>query len=158
MDKYLLFHQLALEQKMNTMCNILAKRAVYRAIATGMGREGKQLLPSEDAAVFVNNRMLTRGVAKTVRRKVGKEHARNYLISAEGWTGEQFDEMDWNRLHRALGNKPEGYKTWLAKQYTDFCGTRVQVGYYNGNPNGDASCPNCGEREEAAHLCLPVPR
>ena len=28
------------------------------------------------------------------------------------------------------------------------------MGYFNGNPNGDARCPNCGEREEAAHLCL----
>jgi len=32
-----------------------------------MRREGKQLLPSEDAAVFVNNRKLTRDLAKTVR-------------------------------------------------------------------------------------------
>ena len=62
--------------------------------------------------------------------------------------------MKWNWLHGALGNKPEGYKTWLANQHTGFCGTRVQVGYYNGNPNCDVSCPNCGEREQAAHLCL----
>ena len=52
------------------------------------------------------------------------------------------------------GNKPEGYKTWLAKQHTGFCGTIFQVGYYNGNPNGDLSCPNCGEGEDASHLCL----
>ena len=42
----------------------------------------------------------------------------------------------------------------MAKQHTGFCGTRVQVGYYNGNPNGDLSCPNCGEREDASHLYL----
>ena len=52
LDKYLFFRQLTLEQKTNTRCNILAKRAVYRAIATGMGRGGKQLLPSEDSAVL----------------------------------------------------------------------------------------------------------
>ena len=27
-------------------------------------------------------------------------------------------------------------------------------GYYNSNLNDDASCPNCGERKEAAHLYL----
>ena len=75
-------------------------------------------------------------------------------MNEEGWTGEQFDEVDWTRLHGALGNTLEGYKTWLAKQHTGFCGTRVQVGYYNGNPNGDLSCPNCREREDASHLCL----
>ena len=56
MDKYLIFHQLTLEQKMNTRCDRLAKKAVHRAIATGMRREGKQLIPSEDTAVLVNNR------------------------------------------------------------------------------------------------------
>ena len=108
MDKYLIFCQLTLEQKVNTRCNILAKRAVHRAIATGMRREEKQMLPSEDAAVFVNNRKLTRDLAKTVRYEVGKEQIRNYLINQEGWTGKQFDEVEWNRLHGALGSKPEG--------------------------------------------------
>ena len=53
-----------------------------------------------------------------------------------------------------LGNTPEGYKTWLAKQHTGFCGIGVQMGYYNGNPKGDAICPSCGEGEEASHLYL----
>ena len=141
-DKYLFFHQLTLEQKMNTRYVILTKRVVHRAIATGTRREGKQLLPNEEAAVFVNNRKLTRDLAKTVRYKVGKKQARSYLINQEGWTGKQFGEVDRNRLHWALGNTPEGYKTWLAKQHTGFCGTRVQVGCYNRNPTGDASCPN----------------
>ena len=62
---------------MNTRCAILAKKAVHRAIATDMRREGKHLLPSEDTAVFINNRKLTRDLAKTVRYEVGKEQARN---------------------------------------------------------------------------------
>ena len=139
---------------MNTRYNRLTKKAVHRAIVTGMRREGKQLLHREDAAVFVGTRKLMRDIAKTVRYEVGKEHARNYLINQEGWTGKQFDEVDWDRLYGALGNKPEGYKTWLAKQHTGFCGTRVKVGYYNGNPDGNVRCLNCGEREESAHLCL----
>ena len=111
MDKYLLFHQLTLEQKINTRCNRLVKKAVHKAIATGTRREEKQLLPSKDATVFVNNRKLTRDLAKTVRYEVGKEQAHNYLINQDDLTGEQFDEVEWNRLHMALGNTPEGYKT-----------------------------------------------
>ena len=30
---------------------------------------------------------------------------------------------------------------------------RVQVGCYSGDPDADTSCPNCGDREDAAHLC-----
>ena len=59
MNKYLLFHQLTLEQKMNTRCDRLTKEEVHRAILTGMRREGKQLLTSEDTSVFVDNRKLT---------------------------------------------------------------------------------------------------
>ena len=145
MGKYLIFHQLTLEQKMNTRYDRLAKKAVYRVIVTDMRREGKHLLLREGAEVFIDNRKLMRDSAKTVSYEVGKEQALNYLMAQEDWTGQQFDEVDWNRLHGTLGIKPEGYKTWLAKQHTGFRGTRVQVGYYNGNPNGDVSCPNCGE-------------
>ena len=51
-----------------------------------MRREGKQLLPSEDAAVFGNNKKLTRDLAKTVRYERGKEHTRNCFTHQEGWT------------------------------------------------------------------------
>ena len=109
---------------MNTRCDRLAKTAVHRAIVIGMRIEW---LPHEDTAVFVDNRKLTRDLAKAVRYKVGKEQARNYLINQEGWTGKTIDEVDWNRLYGTLENKPEGYKIWLAKQHTGFCRTRVQV-------------------------------
>ena len=45
---------------------------MYRAIVTGIRRKGKQLLPSEDAAVFVDNGKLMRDLAKAVRYKVRK--------------------------------------------------------------------------------------
>ena len=60
---------------MNIICNSLAKTAVARAIRLGMRRYFRQLLPSEDAAVFVNNKKLTRDFEKTVRYEVGKEQA-----------------------------------------------------------------------------------
>ena len=108
MEKHLLWHKLTLEQNMTTRCVTLAKRAVHSALMTGMWTEGKQLLPRENAAVSVDNRNLTRDLEKAVRYKVGKEQARNYLISQEDWTGKQFDEVDWNRMYGALGNTPEG--------------------------------------------------
>ena len=93
---------------MNVMCNSLVRCAVSRTIRSDMRREGKQLLPSEDAAVFVNNRKLTRDLAKVVRYEVGKEKVCKYLTPQEGWTDDQFDKVDWNRLHIALGESLEG--------------------------------------------------
>ena len=66
---------------MNVMCVTLPSRAVSRAIQSDMKREGKQLLPREDEITFVNSINLTRDLAKTVQYEVGKENAREYLIS-----------------------------------------------------------------------------
>ena len=46
------------------MCDGLAKHAVARAIRTSMKREETQLLPSEDVAVFVNNKKITYDLVK----------------------------------------------------------------------------------------------
>ena len=57
-------------------------------------------------------------------------------------------------LDATLEKKPDMYKTWLSKQHTGFCGTRLQVSYYKGLNGEQAGCPNCGRTETAAHLCL----
>ena len=61
--------------------------------------------------VFINNMKLTKDLAKAVKYEVGKGKSRKYLTSQEGWMDKQFDKVDWDRLHGALENKPEGRKT-----------------------------------------------
>jgi hypothetical protein len=100
MDKYFLWQQLSSEQKMNVMCDKLVKHAVSKAIRSGMGREEKQMLPSEDTAVFVNNRKLTRYLENEVCCEVGREKACKCLTSQEGWTNENFIKVNWDRLHK----------------------------------------------------------
>ena len=82
------------------------------------------------------------------------EEARRFLTEEEGWTNSQFNEVDWYGLHLTLGGKTEGFKKWLSKQNSGFCGTRVMVGHYSGDQDADVTCPNCGCREEANHLCV----
>ena len=58
-----------------------------------------------------------------------------------------------------MDNKPDMYKVWLSKQHTGHCGTQAQVAYYSGLKEhkisaSDVSCPNCGMKETAAHLCV----
>jgi hypothetical protein len=45
MDKYLVWHQLSMEQKMNVICNNLKKCAVAREIRSGMRREKNSCSP-----------------------------------------------------------------------------------------------------------------
>ena len=106
---------------------------------------------------MVNGKKVTGDIAETVRFAKGMEETRNFLVKQQGWSNEQFDEVDWVSLHLALGNKADGYKTWLYKQHSGFCGTGVVVGHYSGEEEADVSCPNCGCRVTAEHLCVYVP-
>jgi hypothetical protein len=156
MDKYLLWHQLSLIQQLNCVCNTLAKQAVTSAMTQGYHDRPTQLLPKEDVAVLIWGNKITDDVSHPIRFHASKEVARLYLGNRKknSWPNEQFDKVDWEHLDLALKNKPDMYKIWRSKQNSGFCGTRVQVGLYSGNPWPDKRCPNCGRRETAAHLLL----
>ena len=104
--------------------------------------------------MFVRGKKLTSGLSRAIRLEASREKAREFLISECKLSPEQFDEVDWDLLDAALEKKPDGYKIWLSKQHTGFCGTRLQVSYYRGLRGKQAWCPNCGRTETAAHLCM----
>ncbi len=85
-----------------------------------------------------------------------KEVARKHLATCkkDKWSNKRFDAMNWEHLDLALKNKVDMYKMWQSKQYSGFCGMRVQVGHYSGELLPDKRCPNCGQRETSAHLML----
>ena len=89
------------------------------------------MLPGEDAAVFVRGKKLTSDLSKATRLEASRERAKDFLINECKWSSEQFNEIDWDMVDAALEKKPDGYKMWLSKQHTGFCGTRLQVlSYY----------------------------
>ena len=75
MDKYLLLTQMTLEQRMNYMCDKEANIAVERSILKTV-IEGKQLLPGEDAAVFIGDKKLTSDLSKAIRLETSREKAK----------------------------------------------------------------------------------
>jgi hypothetical protein len=82
--------------------------------------------------------------------------ARKYLATCkkDKWSNKSFNVVDWEHLGLALKNKGDLYKMWQSKQHSSFCGMRVQVGHYSGEPLLDEGYPNCGRLETAAHLML----
>ena len=157
MDQYLDDEQLTFEQRLNKLCDILAKEAVDLAIRLrrqGHRRQQPQLLPRESAAILVNGVKITGDIADAIRYARGYEEARVFLVEQRGWSERQFDVVDWKSLHLTLKDKPYGYRTWVSKQHTGFCGTRVMVKHYSGDEDADVGCPNCGCKEKADHLCV----
>ena len=62
----------------------------------------KQLLPFESVAVMNSGKKITGNIAETIRFAKGMEEARHFLVKEKGWSGEKFDEIDWNSLHCTL--------------------------------------------------------
>ena len=105
MDKYLLFTQMTLEQQMNYWCDKEANKAVERSIQHKFVTEGKQLLPGEDAAVFVGGKKLTSDLIIAVRLETSREKAKEFLINECKWSSEQFDGANWDLLDATLEKK-----------------------------------------------------
>ena len=95
-DKYLLFSKMTLEQQMNYVCDKEANKAVERNIQRKFSVNEKQLLPGEDAAVYVGGKKLTSNPSRVIRLEESKEKAKEFLINECKWTSEQFDEIDWD--------------------------------------------------------------
>jgi hypothetical protein len=129
MDDVRLWHQLILEQRLNCICDNLAKAAVQKSFTHNQIRTEKQTLPREGIAVFVGGEKMTSGMDKAVRYDISKQQARKFLTEeikpSKRWTDVQFDEVAWDWLDGTLASKPDGYTTWLSKQHTGFCGTRL---------------------------------
>ena len=157
MDDYLDDSQLTSEQHLNKRCNTLAKEAVNLAVklrSLGHLRKQLQLSLNESTAVLVGGVKIAGDVADAVRYAKGLEEAKTFLMKEMGWSEEKFDAVDWRNLHMTLKSKLNAYRTWLSKQHSGTCGTRVRVGYYSRDDDADVGCPNCGCEEKAEHLCV----
>ncbi len=155
MDDILKWTELSLEQQLNVKCDELAKTAAEEAIG-GISRRrhptDPQLLPHEHIAIYVDKYKQTTDPAESIRYSRSKQLAKQFLTTEIGWSSRQYDLVDWDNLHKCLKSKPEGFKTWLAKQHSNFCATRLQMQRWYGAE--DSSCPSCGSPDERAdHLC-----
>ena len=113
MDRYKLWRKLTLEQQLNCICNNLAKSAVHCSICVGF-RVKRYLLPLEDIAIVINGEKMTSNFDEEIRFDLSRRHARQFLTTglkaSKLWTKDQFDEVNWPMLHKALKGKKDGYK------------------------------------------------
>jgi hypothetical protein len=146
MDGMLRWEQLTLPQQLNCVWDTLAKCSVATAINHGYHDQPTQLLPKEDMALIIWGIKITGNISLHLCFQASKEVARRYLTSRarDKWSNNRFDAVDWEHLDLALKNKQDMYRIWRSKQHFGFCGTRVQVGRYLGDPFLDERCPNCG--------------
>lgn len=167
LDDHIAFDQLTAVQQLNVHCDLLAKQAVQDYITNPSDRAPEsQLLPREQAAVFVAGGKQTSDTANALRFALGmidvkKFFTRPVLIRNKsnkgglGWQGRRFDSIDWETLEAVLSSKPTSFGNWLAKQTVGVCATRGVMARNLGL--ADDRCPNClvgPERSTHLNHCL----
>ena len=118
MDKYLLYTQMTLEQQLKFEWDKEANKAVDRSIRHKFFTRENQLLPGEDAAVFVKGKKLTSDLNRAIRLEASGEKAKEFLINECKWSSEQFDEVNWDMLDAALE------KSQMATKYGSLSSTQ----------------------------------
>lgn len=159
------WQDLPLDQRLNVMCDTLAKQAIGRGLAyTAVNRITHPLsVPFEQASLIVNGNKLTSDVSGPVRFVLGKVEAERFYtrcvdiqdngvnVGGLGWSSEQFHLVDWESLHLCLNSRPDMFGIWLAKQCIGVCATRRNMARIN--REDDEVCPNCkAVRERSTHL------
>jgi len=166
-DEHFTWDELTLFQQLNVHCDLLAKQAIQDAISNPIQQVTEhQLLPREQAAIFVSGQKQTSDLAKSLRFALGLIDAKKFFtrpirlrnesnIGGLGWSSRRFDIIDWHTLTMVLESKPAMYGVWLAKQTVGVCATRRQMARNGGL--SDDRCPNCllgPERSSHLNLCL----
>ena len=146
------WEQLSLLERLNCICDNLAKTALLRGIAANdtVTREG-QRLPLEAASVFYDGDKLTGDCGEEIRFQIGKKRAREFYLTELDWKAATFDAVDWKARDHALSGTTDMFRIWLCKQCSSFCATGKNMGRWFGS---DATqCPNCRvDPEDAEHL------
>lgn len=140
------YQQLPRPTQLNCCMDIEAKGVIW-------GLEGEELppqdvFPLEPIAVFVGNEKMTSGSEDLLgfwcQRVVAKEvlaHEKVQVLDQN-----QFEEVWWPIVYKALNDVPRMFQIWACKQVTGVAGTNEMQARYT--PNHDKRCPSCGVEEE----------
>ncbi len=68
------------------------------------------MLPWEDVALFSRGKKLTSDIARRVQYNKGMHKAKEFLVTQQKWTEEQFNEVNWDWPIATMTNKEDMYK------------------------------------------------
>ena len=158
------FWKLSYQSQLNEYCDHWAKDAIREYIfdtskCIGSIDRDLQMLPLEEASVFIKGVKQTTDMAKGLREHIGRFDSKNYYKEEEIFDEETFESIDFKAVQMALSSKPKMYNLWYGKQCSGFYAT----GYWmkiRSQGKEDCRCPNCNQlQEDAAHLMVcPCPK
>jgi hypothetical protein len=151
-DRRKTYAQMTLLERLNCICDTLAKAAVHEGILSPPElTKARQRLPLELAAIYYKGSKISWECGAEIRFQAGRVAAHKFYLEELGWLAATFNCVDWEACDRSLASKPGMFKIWLFKQGSSFCATGKNLGRWFGELV--TCCSNCHcPQEDSSHL------
>ena len=134
----------SLPEVVNDMADELAKLAIKSAVETGQFIDSN--FPFERVKLVISGEKTSGKASQEVERHWGRKHAQHFFNKERIVDSENFDLIWWDGVEGAMHEFAKMYRVWITKHVSEFCGTRIQLSYWNENVS--PKCPCCGEADE----------
>ena len=181
LDEILRWDQLTPVQRLNVLCDSLAKRALLEAIGTQ--RFISSDFPFEQIRLKCGTQKYTGPPARDIYRWWGSRTARDYYHQRGKIHESHFHLIHWKCVGKTMKKFPKRFRNWVTKHVSGTCGCNhflakwrrrkkskrgreasqsttpdsVQVNPHwprRGAPKVTSKCPMCSERETTEHITL----
>ncbi len=142
------FEKLSRSSQLNCICDHLAKQRLIDGEAEPKG--GSQLFPLEPIGIFVGGEKLSSEAGPLLRFHAHRQLARSLFHRKKILSRDEFEEVDWELVHRTLHSVPRLFQVWASKHVLGIAGTMKFLAHQDGRK---PTCPSCRSCEETcAHI------
>ena len=151
LDEILRWDQLSLVQKLNVLCDSLAKRALMAAIVNRDFIDSG--FPFEDIVMMCGPSKVVSSPVKGIYQWWGYRVARDFFHSKKIIDKTHFDLIHWEGMGAAMKSFPVMFRRWITKHVSGFCGCNEHLAHYV--PDLSPKCSVCdAPRETTAHITV----
>ena len=151
LDEVLRWDQLTPIQRLNVLCDTLAKRALMAAIVNRHFIDNT--FPFEDITVHCADKKASGSPTKAIYQWWGYGVARKLFHSKKIVDKSHFDLIHWEGVGPALQQFPKTFRNFVTKHVFRTCGCNEFLSLYT--PGLVNICPACGEpHETTAHITV----
>ena len=150
-DEILRWDQLSLPEKLNVLCDSLAKRALMAGI---VNRDYiTNTFPFEDIILQCSNKKVVGQPTKAIYQWWGYKTARAFFHSKKIVNEAHFDLIYWEGMGKAMNMFPIMFRRWITKHVSGCCGVNEHLSKYT--PGLVNECLACGAlHETTAHITV----
>jgi hypothetical protein len=147
-DDTTLFDKLSRSSQLHCICDHLTKRRLSNGALKPKG--GNQLFPLEPIRIFVRDGKLSLETGPLLQLHTHCQLARSLFHRKKILLQDEFEEVDWESVYRALHLVPRLFQVWASKHVLEIAGTMKFLAHQDVQ---ELTCPSCRFcKEICAHI------